>query len=188
MKNRSTEKRKIGHDKLLHVVIFTIAMTSFTLQGLNAQAAGAQPADYRVMHGFSQFDEVWQFAATFNMRPPRRLRMNRLELAVGAITTPTESRPFVSFGPVWRLPIDSSALFVELGFSPTLLGGSAFNGQDLGGNFHFTSAAAVGATFGSGDAFAMALRIQHISNGGLASTNPGMDMIGLNFTYNFWNR
>ncbi len=41
-------------------------------------------------------------------------------------------------GPVWRLPINSRSLFVELGVSPTLLGGSSFNGRDMRENFHFT--------------------------------------------------
>ena len=188
MKTSSAEKHNFGDNKLLHIVIFIIAMISFTLHGLNAQAAAAQASDYRVMRGTSQFDDVWQFAVTINMRPPRRLRINRLEMAVGAISTSEESRPFVSFGPVWRLPMNNGAMFLELGISPTLLGGSTFNGHELGGNFHFTSSAALGATFGPRDAVSLALRIQHTSNGSLDSTNPGLDMIGLNFTFDFWNR
>ncbi len=90
--------------------------------------------------------------------------------------------------PVWRLPINSRSLFVELSISPTLIGGSSFNGRDLGGNFHFTSAAAVGKTFGLRDAFSLSLRIQHTSNAGLSSINPGMDTVGLNFSFDFSKR
>lgn len=39
-------------------------------------------------------------------------------------------------GPVWRLSINSRSLSVEPGFDPTLLGGSSFNGCDMGGNFY----------------------------------------------------
>ncbi len=39
-------------------------------------------------------------------------------------------------GPVWRLSINSRSLSVEPGFNPTLLGGSSFNGCDMGGKFH----------------------------------------------------
>ena len=121
------------------------------------------------------------------MRPPRRLRARRLELAIGTISTSQDTRPVVSLGPVWRLPISSSSLFVELGISPTLLGGSSFNGREMGGNFQFTSFAALGANFGPRDSVALSLRIQHTSNGSLNSSNPGMDMIGLNITFNSFN-
>ncbi len=90
----------------------------------------------------------------------------------------------MSFGPVWRQPINSRFLFVELGFSPTVIAGSSFNGRDLGGNFHFTSSASIGATFGAREISSIALRIQHTSNAGLNNTNPGLDMIGLNFNFN----
>ena len=67
-------------------------------------------------------------------------------------------------------------------------GGSSFNDRDMGGNFHFTSFAALGAIFGPRDSAARSLRIQHTSNGGLNSTNPGVDVIGLNITFNSFNR
>ena len=111
-----------------------------------------------------------------------------MELAVGTISTTEVNQPFVSFGPVWRLPINSRRLFVQLGFSPTLLGGSTFHGRDLGGKFHFTSSATIGTTFGARDAVELALRIQHTSNGSIRNTNPGMDMIGLNLSFSLGNR
>ena len=121
------------------------------------------------------------------MRPPRRLWARHVEVAVGTLSTSQENRLFVSLGPVWQLPIRSQWLSVELGISPTLLSGSSFNGRDVGGNFHFISSAAVRATFGAHDSVALSLRIQHMSNGGLSSTNPGMDMIGLNITFDSFN-
>jgi hypothetical protein len=72
-----------------------------------------------------------------------------------------------------------------LGFSPTLFAGSTFNDRDIGGNFHFTSSAAIGVSIGVDDDSSISLRIQHTSNGGLDSTNPGMDMVGINFTVKF---
>ena len=113
----------------------------------SARAAppGSHPSDYRVVAASGKYDDT----LAFRMRPPRRLRARHLELAIGAISTSQETRAFVSFGPVWRLPINSRFLFVELGFSPTVIAGSSFNGRDLGGNFHFTSSASVGATFGA---------------------------------------
>ena len=187
MKSSGVQVQRIGHSKALHTIVFVIAMISFSLNSSNAWAAIVAPTDYRVVAAGDKFADTTQFAVGFWMRPPRRLRARYLELTIGTISSSQESRVFVSLGPVWRLPIDSRSLFVELGFSPTLIAGSSFNGRDLGGNFQFTSSASIGATFGSREDISVALRIQHISNGGLSSTNPGMDMIGLNLTFNLSN-
>ena len=185
MKRSGAQIQRTGDNKALHTVVFVIAMLSFTLNSANARAATVVPTDYRVVAASGKYDDTTQFAFAFRTRPPRRLHATHLELAIGAITTAQESRAFVSFGPVWQLPINSRSLFVTLGFSPTLIAGSSFNGRDLGGNFHFTSSASVGATFGARKNISVALRVQHTSNGGLSSKNPGLDMIGLNFAINF---
>ncbi len=184
MTRSSTEMRKTGHSRLLHIAVFVVAMISFMLDGSNARAASLMPSDYHVAVAGDKFADTWQFAVTFRMRPPRLLRAERVELAIGTLSTSQENRLFGSLGPIWQLPIRGQQLVVELGFSPTFIGGSSFNGRDMGGNFHFTSSAAVRATFGARDSVALSLRIQHTSNGGLNSTNPGMDMIGLNITFN----
>ncbi len=183
MTRSSTGMHKIGHSKVLHTALFVIAMSSLMLSASNARAASVMPFDYRLAVAGDKFADTWQFAVAFSMRPPRRLRARRVEVAVGTLSTSQENRLFVSLGPVWQLPIRSQWLSVELGISPTLLSGSSFNGRDMGGNFHFISSAAVRATFGAHDSVALSLRIQHMSNGGLSSTNPGMDMIGLNITF-----
>jgi len=187
MKSSGVQIQRIGHSKALHTILFVIAMILITLNNSNAWAAPVAPTDYRVVAAGDTFADITQFAVAFRMRPPRRLRARYLELAIGTISTSQENIAFVSLGPVWRLPIDSRSLFVELGLSPTLIAGSSFNGRDLGGNFHFTSSASIGATFGARENISIALRVQHISNGGLRSTNPGMDMIGLNLTFNLSN-
>jgi hypothetical protein len=139
MTRSSTDAHKIGLSKALHIVVFVIAMISFILNSSNARAASEMPADYRFAMAGDKFEDTWQLAVAFRMRSPRRLRAKYMELAVGTISTTEVNQPFVSFGPVWRLPINSRRLFVQLGFSPTLLGGSTFHGHDLGGKFHFTS-------------------------------------------------
>jgi len=187
MKRSGTQTKRSGYSKVLHTVVFVIAMISFSLNSSNAWAATVAPTDYRVVAASGKYEDTTQYAVAFRMRPPRRLRARHLELAIGAISTSQETRPFVSLGPVWSLPIRSRSLFVELGFSPTLIAGSSLNGRELGGNFHFTSSASIGATFGARENISLALRVQHTSNGGLSSTNPGLDMIGLNFAFNLFD-
>lgn len=175
----------VGKKVILKAIVFASVMSTFMLSGLNSWADTVVPSEYRVSIAGDKFDETRQYAMAFKLRPPRRLRARHLELAVGVFSTPAETRPFVSIGPVWRLPITGHRWFVEAGFSPTLIAGSALNGRELGGNFHFTSSVSVGATFGAYDQWSTSLRVQHTSNGSLNKTNPGIDMIGLNFAFDF---
>lgn len=188
MKSSSAETHKFDYLKALHIIFFATMMISCLLNNSLAQAASVIPSDYRVATAGDKFSGAVQFAAVFKFRPPRRLRARRMELVVGTIATSQESRLFVSLGPVWQLPIANRSMFFELGISPTYIGGSSFNQRDMGGNFHFTSFAAVGARLGKRDALSLSLRVQHTSNGGLRSTNPGMDMIGITFGFNSLTR
>jgi hypothetical protein len=166
----------------LHGVLFSVAMLSIFLGNNDARAANLTSPDIRVAHAVHKFEDTWQFGAIYKLRPPRRLRARYLELAVGLLSSPAQSRPFVSLGPVWQLQTPTQALFLEFGFSTTLLAGSTLAGRDLGGNLHFTSSVAVGVRFGAAREHALALRVQHTSNGGLNSTNPGLDAVALNFS------
>ncbi len=174
--------------KSLRAVFFATMMISYMLSNSLAQADFVIPSDYRLATAGDKFSGTVQFAAAFKFRPPRRLRAQRMELVVGTIATSQESELFVSLGPVWQLPIRNRSMFFEWGISPTYIGGSSFNQRDMGGNFHFTSFAAVGARFGKRNALSLSLRVQHTSNGGLSSTNPGMDMIGITFGFNSLTR
>ena len=188
MKSSSAETQDFDYLKVLHTIFFTVMMLSCMLNNSLAQADSVIPSDYRLATAGDKFSDTVQFAAVFKFRPPRRLRARRMELVVGTIATSQESRLFVSLGPVWQLPIVNRSMFFELDISPTFIGGSSFNQRDMGGNFHFTSFAAVGARFGKRDALSLSLRVQHTSNGGLSRTNPGMDMIGINLAFNSLTR
>ncbi|MEQ9561281.1 MAG: acyloxyacyl hydrolase, partial [Woeseiaceae bacterium] len=143
------QPRRIGQNRWLHAIVFIVAMLSFGLNSANTLAASVVPMDYRIAAAADKFDDTWQVAVAFKMRPPRRLRANRLELAIGSISTATQNSGFVSIGPVWLLPLNHRTWFVEVGFSPTVIvGPTSFNGRRLGGHFHFTSSLAVGARFG----------------------------------------
>lgn len=112
----------------------------------------------------------------------------RLTLEVGEFDTDLEDRLFGSFGPAlridndrWRIPV-----FVDLGISPTVIDGSEFGDRNLGSSLNFTSYVALGMRFGRQKDHSVSFRFQHISNGGINSTNPGVDMFGFDFV--FWAR
>jgi len=184
MKSSSAETQDFDYLKMMHIIFFTVMIVTCMLNNSLAQAASVIPADYRLATAGDKFSGTVQYAVAFKFRPPRRLRAKRVELVVGTIATSQESRLFVSLGPVWHLPIANRLMFFELGISPTFIGGSSFNQRDMGGNFHFTSFAAIGAKFGKRDALLLSLRVQHTLNGGLGRTNLGMDMVGITFGFN----
>jgi hypothetical protein len=81
------------------------------------------------------------------------------------------------------LDIIGTSSFFELGFSPTVLAGTQFGSRNIGGHLHFSSSASIGHTLGKHNRSNIALRVQHISNRGLNSTNPGLDSVDLSFSY-----
>jgi hypothetical protein len=64
------------------------------------------------------------------------------------------------------------SLFVTTG--PVLLTEDHYGDLDLGGYFHFASA--IGLKWRLRDGWSVAYRIQHISNAGISSPNPGLDL------------
>ncbi len=102
MKGSSTETHRIANSGALHTVVFAIAMISFALNGSNARVPGVVPSDYRLAAAADRFDETWQSAVAFKMRPRRRLRPKHLDLAMGTISTFQENRLFVSLVPKQR--------------------------------------------------------------------------------------
>lgn len=156
-------------------------LTTLLLGSMSAEAGSLGKAEYRVAIAGAQFSGTAQIAAAFRVQAWQYWDAERLELAVGVLDDGDRIRPFLSVGPVWHWPMGQSRYFVEFGISPTLIAGSKFQHEDLGGNFHFTSALVFGAEIGRRGF--VALRLQHTSNAGLRDTNPGMDMLGISFSF-----
>ncbi len=117
--------------------------------------------------------------------PLSRFGHPKPEVAVGVLHENNDRSGFVSYGLVWQLPgYTRFGVFLgEFSFAPTLLTGAEFDNKDLGGLFHFTSGLALRWKPAQGSSLSLGLRLQHISNGGLGSTNPGMDSFGLELTW-----
>jgi len=80
---------------------------------------------------------------------------------------------------------DQSKWFVDFGLHPTFISQSRFEGKNLGGDVFFTSHLGLGLYLGRQRKTSLLLRYQHTSNAGLNDRNPGLDMLGLTFSYNF---
>ncbi len=103
----------------------------------------------------------------------------------GRFESGSEHRYFASFGPSVRLTSDERRvpLFVDLGISPTVIDGSQYGQNDFGTSFNFTSHVALGLRFGRTKNQVVKLRYQHISNGGINNVNPGVNMVGIDFSF-----
>jgi len=72
---------------------------------------------------------------------------------------------------------------LEGGSSPTLLSRYRFEGMDFGERFQFTSH--IGLIWYLTDRVSLGYRFQHMSNAGLASPNPGLNLEMLELSYHF---
>jgi len=152
--------------------------------GVRAEAPDLLPDGYRLQHSIGKFSDTTEFAAEWRFAAPRLLRADRMELAVGTLADGVVTRPFVSFGPAWRWNFASRS-YLDFGFSPTFLSDATVDDRSLGGHLHFTSSLSIGRRFGPNEQFSIALRAQHVSNGGLDDKNPGIDVAGLRFAWEF---
>ena len=113
---------------------------------------------------------------------------SRLDFSVGWLERGSNASAFVSAGPSYRWHMnnsDQSKWFVDFGVHPTFISQSRFEGKNLGGEVFFTSHLGLGVYLGRQGKSSLVLRYQHISNAGLNDRNPGVDMLGLAFSYNF---
>ncbi len=131
---------------------------------------------------FADFTLPWRWTTWKNVSIAPRLTVEG-----GRFESGSEHRYFASFGPSLRLTSDVRRvpLFVDLGISPTVIDGSQYGQNDFGTSFNFTSHVALGLRFGRTKNQVVKLRYQHISNGSINNTNPGVNMVGIDFSFSF---
>lgn len=135
------------------------------------------PERLRLMTAAKKFDGTELVTAAFRIDAPQWLHADRVEWSIGVLSRFGDVRPITTLGPVWRIERPRRLWFLELSFSPAFVTNPRLGERTLGGHIHFASELAVGREFGDG--WSLSFRAQHISNGGLNSRNPGLDLIGL---------
>lgn len=111
-----------------------------------------------------------------------------LDLSAGQLERGSDAGSFISFGPSYRYDMKKSEAgrwFLDVGVHPTYAEKSTYGGRPLGGNFHFTTHIGLGAYLDREKRISALLRFQHMSNAGIDTPNPGLDMLGLTFSYHF---
>lgn len=105
----------------------------------------------------------------------------RLRATLGAYRGDDSSETLLaSLGPELSFGRAGLPVTLDVGTAPTFVGRDRFGGVDLGGRFQFTSHA--GLTLALGNCCAISYRIEHVSNAGLESRNPGLDQHVVEFT------
>jgi hypothetical protein len=106
-----------------------------------------------------------------------------LDLALGWLGGGSKSGVIGSFGPVFELRRGPIPVAIHVGSSPTLLSEHDYPSKDFGGDFQFTSHAGIDWDFARH--FRLSYQFQHMSNAGLYSHNPGLNlhMFGLSYVF-----
>ncbi|MGI9319102.1 MAG: acyloxyacyl hydrolase [bacterium] len=94
-----------------------------------------------------------------------------------------DSAVIVTLGPGLALVSPSRQYAIETGINPTLVSKHEFDDADFGGSVQFTSF--IGLRSRIDERFTATFRIQHMSNAGIYSHNPGLDQVMLGVNYRF---
>jgi len=171
----------------LAVVLCAILFAPLARADLQFNSAGILAAEsVNNVSGLHQYGVLLRYRV--NSQSKKIWMPNSLDLAIGSLEQGSDAGAFISFGPSYRFRIgkfDAGRWFMGFGVHPTWLTRTEFLGRDLGGHFHFTSHLGLGAYLGRQRKTSFLIRYQHTSNAGIDSPNPGLDMIGLTFSYHF---
>jgi lipid A 3-O-deacylase len=105
-----------------------------------------------------------------------------IEINAGIVIS--EGNAFVgSIGPGLYLMTPGQGVAIVAGVYPTYLGQSKFGTEDFGETFQFVSEIGVNLDFCRN--WTVGYRFQHMSNAGIASENPGLNMHMIELGYHF---
>ncbi len=171
----------------LAVILCAVILSSSARADIQFSSVGILGADsLQKFAGMSQYGVLLGYRV--NSRSKAFWMPSRLDLSAGWLERGNNASAIVSAGPSYRWHMnksDKSKWFVDFGVHPTWVSQSRFEGKNLGGKVFFTSHLGFGVYLGRQRTTSLLLRYQHTSNAGLDDNNPGVDMLGLAFSYNF---
>ena len=107
----------------------------------------------------------------------------RWAFALGGWSGDHDDTAVIALGPAFERRLGDAPLRLSLGIQPTLISRHDGNGRDLGGPVQFTSHAAI--AWAPPGALVIGLRLQHTSNAGIYTHNPGVDIAAVAIGYGF---
>jgi len=134
--------------------------------GLSASSSGS---DFHQAEGFVNFNLPW----AWDLGREWHLQ-SRLDLSAGWLGDSGHDAAIGTVGPSLLLRREPWPVSLEGGVSPTFLSNYEFGAKDFGTYVQFTSH--VGLNWDFAPHWRIGYRFQHMSNAGLASKNPGLNM------------
>jgi lipid A 3-O-deacylase len=152
-------------------------------QGFKLESAGVR-FGLNVGREFHQAEAFadWNLPWAWEVGDYWRVRTG-LGVSSGWIGDSVLSAAIFTAGPLLVVEYRGFPLFLEGGSSPTVLTRSEFSRRDFGIPFQFTSY--IGGGWNVARHWRLAYRFQHMSNAGLASSNPGLNLHVFALSYRF---
>ncbi len=140
-----------------------------------------------LVDGTSSFKEIvgfvnWNLPWRWDLGKEWRLQ-SRLDFSAGWLGNRSTDAAIGTVGPTLLLRRERLPLSFEAGTGPTLLSRHTFPASDVGSELQFSTFA--GLNWDLAKHWSLGYRFDHISNGGLASPNPGLRMHLLSLSYRF---
>ena len=108
---------------------------------------------------------------------------SRLDLSAGWLGNSRANAALATLGPLLAVGREGFPISVEGGSGPTILSRSEFDTKDFGDVVQFTSH--IGFYWDIAKHWRASYRFQHMSNAGISSSNPGINLHMLAFSYRF---
>jgi hypothetical protein len=135
-------------------------------------------------HPFVQSEaySLWNLPWTVHMGTNWSLKP-KLELTLGGLTGHSDASFVGTVGPTLELRHQKCPVYLTGGSHPTILSRDTFGDRDMGCLFEFTSHLGLG--WDITEKWNVEYRFQHMSNAGLGSSNPGLNMNLIGVGYRF---
>jgi hypothetical protein len=124
---------------------------------------------YKQYEGYANWRLPWDWTG-----PKGWAGHTALQVTAGDMWINTKRGSLISAGPLASLEAAGGLLSIHAGIRPTYISRHAFRGLDLGTKIQFTSH--IGFLVRPVPHIAVGWRLQHMSNGGLDKTNPGVNL------------
>ncbi len=171
-------------------IAFSLLALMFPLVAVSGQSLFDSHWHAGFRYGFSEGGDVRQGEFAADHRLPWAWQLGNgwmlateLQAAIGGIGDDVHIATIASFGPSLRLSVDQIPVSLVGGCSPTVIGRNRMGGEDLGTAFQFTSH--IGLSWHITEHLQAGYRFQHMSNAGLSTHNPGVNlhMVGVSWRF-----
>ena len=165
-------------------LIFFIGFPAFAEDGKwDTIGVRAGIGDDRNNESFSQYEAYATFSLPWRWVTESQWTIGSF-VGVNAGVLTCEGEAFVgSIGPGAYLMSPGKRFVFSAGIYPTYISEATFGDDDFGETFQFTSA--VGVNYNFLRSMTIGYRFQHMSNAGISSENPGLNMHMIELGYRF---